>query len=149
MNLKSVVLKIYLSKAYDHIKWYFIELLLIHVGFDIHFISRIMSCLTSISFVVLIDGSISNFFQGRCGLRQGFPLSPIMFLYVVEILSLILNDANRRRYFQGVLLPQIPSITHFLFVNDIIILWNGSTRYFRKLSNILALFMSVVVLSLR
>ena len=74
-KIKGVVLKIDLSKAYDRVNWLYIHLLMTHLGFHIDFIRWIMSCLTSTSFAVLINGATSHFFHFERGLRQGCPLS--------------------------------------------------------------------------
>jgi hypothetical protein len=67
-NLKGVVQKIDLSKAYDHVNWLYIMLLLTHLGFEINFIRWVMRCITTTSFVVLINGSASLFFKVERGL---------------------------------------------------------------------------------
>ena len=53
-NLKGAILKIDLSKAYDKVSWLYIHMLLIHLGFRIAFVRWIMSCITTVSFSVLI-----------------------------------------------------------------------------------------------
>jgi hypothetical protein len=62
---KGVVIKIDLSKAYDQVSWLYIWLLLTHLGFSVEFIRWIMSCLSSVSFVVLINGAASPFFHTK------------------------------------------------------------------------------------
>jgi hypothetical protein len=57
---KGVVLNIDLSKAYDRVSWLYIRLLLTHLGFEVPFINWVMSCITSTSFAVLINGSSSH-----------------------------------------------------------------------------------------
>ena len=85
--LKSVVLKIDLSKAYDRVNWIFLRVIMTKMGFYVSFITWVMSSISSVSFVVLINGVASNFFRSGRGLRQGFPLAPLLFLIVVEGLS--------------------------------------------------------------
>jgi hypothetical protein len=67
-NIKGAVLKIDLSKSYDRVNWLYIRLLLTHLGFEVDFIRWVMSCITSTSFVVLINGSASPFFKDERGL---------------------------------------------------------------------------------
>jgi len=81
-KLKCVVIKIDLSKDFDRVNWLYIRMLLIHLGFGVAFMKWIMACLTSISFSILINGAASSLFTTERGVRQGFPLSPILFLLV-------------------------------------------------------------------
>eukprot|EP00253_Pinus_taeda_P010718 PITA_10718 len=83
-HLKSIILKIDLSKAFDRVSWLYIKMLLIHLGLPHHFITWIMACITTPTFSVLINGSASHFFHCERGLRQGCPLSPLLFLIVME-----------------------------------------------------------------
>jgi len=73
-NMKGEVLKIDLSKAYNQVNWLYIRLLLTHLGFGIDFIQWVMCCITSASFVVMINGYASPIFKVERGLRQGCPL---------------------------------------------------------------------------
>ena len=86
-NIKGDILKIDLAKAYDKVSWMYIHLLLTHLGFSIDFIRWVMSCITTMSFSIPINGVASPFFHAERGLRQGFPMSPLLFLLVAEGLS--------------------------------------------------------------
>ena len=68
-NLKGAIMKIDLAKAYDKVSWMYICLLLTHLGFDITFIRWVTSCITTVSFSVLINGIASPFFHTKRGLR--------------------------------------------------------------------------------
>jgi hypothetical protein len=81
---KGAIVKIDLSKAYDRVSWLYLRLFLTHLGFEVPFINLLMSCITTTSFVFPINGATSPFFHVERGLRQGFPLSQILFLLVVE-----------------------------------------------------------------
>eukprot|EP00253_Pinus_taeda_P004657 PITA_04657 len=98
---KGVVLKIDLSKAYDRINWLYIRLLLTHLGFSYSFISWIMGCISNVSFAVLINGAASPFIKSQRGLRQGCPLSPLLFLLVAEGLSRLIHKARRSNKIKG------------------------------------------------
>jgi len=61
-NMKGDVIKIDLSKEYDRVSWLYLRILLTHLGFELPFINWIMSCISTISFAVLINGVASPFF---------------------------------------------------------------------------------------
>jgi hypothetical protein len=56
-NHPTIVMKIDLSKAYNK-SWY-IRLILFHIGRCLPIVNWIMRCLTTVSFVVLINGLTS------------------------------------------------------------------------------------------
>ena len=51
--LKSVVLKINLSKAYDQVNWIFLRVIMTKMGFSVSFIAWVMRSISFVSFVVV------------------------------------------------------------------------------------------------
>lgn len=139
-NLKGVVLKIDLSKAYDKVSWLYIRLLLTHLGFGIAFIRWIMYCITIVSFSVLIKGAVSPFFHVERGLRKGSPLSSLLFMLVAEGLSRAIKVVKAQGQFKGVQIAQNLFITHLLFVDDVMIFCSGTRGDTRALQEILEIF---------
>jgi len=139
-KIKGAALKIDLSKAYDKVSWLFLRLILTHLGFHINVIRWIMSCITTVSFSVLINGSASPFFHSERGIRQGCPLSPLLFLLVAEGLSRAIAEAKRNGSFNGIRISQSLCITHLLFVDDVLIFCSGSRKDAETLKEILNLF---------
>jgi hypothetical protein len=137
---KGEILKIDLSKAYDRVSWAYIRLLLTHLGFEVPFIKWVMACISSVSFAVLINGAASPFFISERGLRQGFPLSPLLFLLVAEGLSKAIDTTTRAGNFQGIQVAPGMRITHLLFVDDVLIFCNGRVGDAEILADILNLF---------
>ena len=77
-----------------------------------------MGCIQSASFAVLINGSPSNFFRASRGIRQGCPLSPFLFLLVVDALSRIIEQEKREGSFKGIKVTHSEELSHILFVDD-------------------------------
>lgn len=80
----------------------------------------------NISFAVPINGAATSFFQSQRGVRQGFPLSPLLFLLAVEGLSQMILEARRRGDIKGIEVAVNLHISHLFFVNDIILFSDGS-----------------------
>jgi hypothetical protein len=92
-KMKALVLKLDLRKAYDCVDWEFLRLILLKVGLGIQMTKWIMSCVTSSSFVVLINGEATYFFRSGRGVRKGCPLSPLLFILVMEGLNRLLKHS--------------------------------------------------------
>ena len=84
-----------------------------------------MSCITSSSFAVLVSGEPTNFFRSGKGLRQGCPLSPLLFILLLEGLSLLLKDSKTAGKIIGIKVSRMVRIFHILFVDDILIMTNA------------------------
>ena len=54
-----------------------------------------MECFTSLTSTILINGSASKFFNPSRGLRQGYPLFPLLFLIIEKGLSMVISEAKR------------------------------------------------------
>ena len=81
---KAMFIKLDMAKAYDRVSWEFLHKILLAFGFDEEWESWVLSCVTSSSFSVLINGEPSDLFGASRGLWQGDPLSPYLFIIMVE-----------------------------------------------------------------
>ncbi|GJS46284.1 putative RNA-directed DNA polymerase, eukaryota, reverse transcriptase zinc-binding domain protein [Tanacetum coccineum] len=92
-NQKLRMFKVNFEKAYDTVSWKFLDHMLSVLGFGTNWRSWIQSCLHSSKSSILVNGSPTSEFLIKRGLRQGDPLSPFLFIIVMEGLHIALQNA--------------------------------------------------------
>ena len=97
----GVVCKLDIEKAYDHVNWKFLLYVIKRMGFGDRWRSWIHQCISSASFAVLVNGSPTDFFPASRGLRQGDPLSPLLFLLVMEVVTRMIGAASNAGLISG------------------------------------------------
>ena len=128
----TCAVKLDMMKAYDRVEWHFLELILLKLGFRVNLVRLIMKCVTSVRFVVWVNGELLPYFSPSRGLRQGCPISPYLFLLCAEGFSSLLKnygnyvDRGIRVNFRA------PWVNHLLFADDSLIFikanMEGATR---------------------
>lgn len=86
-NEYKVALKIDVSKAFDTISWDFFIKVLKQFGFHTTFTNWISSILHSAKISISINGAQHGYFNCKRAVRQGDPLSPLLFCITEEVLS--------------------------------------------------------------
>lgn len=92
----AILLKLDISKAFDSASWEFLLQLLEHRGFGRRWREWLSSLLLTCSTRVLINGEISDRIDHKCGLRQGDPLSPLLFVPIMDCLARIMDKASSK-----------------------------------------------------
>lgn len=99
--------------------WSFLEALMLKLGFATTCVTWIKSCITSVSYQVLINGEAKGNIIPSWGLRQGDPLSPFLFIILTEALIAQLKGAGDAGKITGLKIASAcPSISHLLFADD-------------------------------
>ena len=140
----GVVCKLDIEKAYDHVNWDTLFYLLEMMGFGDRWRSWLKTCATTVRFSVLVNGSPVGFFGSSKGLQQGDPLSPLLFLLIMEVLSLILKKTEKGGFIQGFhagpcIFTSI-RISHLLFADDTILFCDASKEQILSIRLVLTCF---------
>ncbi|XP_026383991.1 uncharacterized protein LOC113279510 [Papaver somniferum] len=136
-------LKLDMSKAYDRVYWSFLSFMLHQMGIHDHAHMLIMNCVSTLNFSILFNGSpYGNFASGR-GLRQGWPLSPSLFIIFSQGLSLLMAKFENTSLYSGYKINNYaPSISHLIFANDFFFFGRNSESNVNQLKCILDLYSS-------
>ncbi|CAN0859954.1 Uncharacterized mitochondrial protein AtMg01250 [Linum grandiflorum] len=89
------------------------------LGFHRSFISWIQACITTVSYSVNLNGRPVGFFKPARGLRQGDPLSPLLFAIVSEGLPALFKHQLKLGTLKGIKIARTaPAVSHLLFADD-------------------------------
>lgn len=141
LNRKStrgnVVFKVDTAKAYDKLEWWFLLSAMKAFGFSPVAWDLIYRLLCNIWYSLCINGETVGSFRSSRGVRQGDPLSPMLFVLAQHILSfnlkqkicdwLISSYKVGRDEFQ---------VSHLFYADDILLFTDVSNR---SLSNLMSL----------
>ncbi|XP_057808818.1 uncharacterized protein LOC131023288 [Salvia miltiorrhiza] len=137
----NMACKIDISKAFDTMSWSFIIQVLRVNGYHEKFITWISIIFQSARISIFYNGKLSGYFACSRGVRQGDPLSPIIFGIAEDVLShLFINCVNSRHlvpmdFSRGAHFP-----THLFYADDILIFCKASCKNARKIKEILDLY---------
>ena len=103
------------EKAYDRINHTYMLRVLEHMGFPPKFCNTVKSLYTNAETIVMINGEMSEPFFVTRGVRQGDPLSCLLFNLAIEPLACLLRNSDLK----GVKIPRKnPSLIASLFADD-------------------------------
>jgi hypothetical protein len=105
-KLDGVLLKSDFEKAYDKVKWSFLQQTLRMKGFDSKWCKWIQEFVSRESVGVKVNDDIAHYFQTHKGLRQGDPLPPILFNLVADMLASLITIAKEDGHVYG-LIPHL------------------------------------------
>ncbi|KAK9749023.1 hypothetical protein RND81_02G097200 [Saponaria officinalis] len=123
-----VLLKLDLQKACDSIEWSFVLDMLDALGFPERFVRLIEQCITTPSYSIALNGEVFGFFRGKRGLRQGDPLSPLLFTVCLEYLSRILMTLQKHEKFRFHLMCKALGLSHLCFADDLLLFCKGGAN---------------------
>eukprot|EP00253_Pinus_taeda_P024446 PITA_24446 len=137
----GMLMQLDLSKAFDKVNWNYLEAVLTAFGFDKKWNKWILALIKSSSFSILVNGSPSETFTLSRGIRQGDPLSPFLFVILMEGLSRLIHKAKADGNIRGLHpLHSSPATTHQQFVDDTLLHGTPTVKEALAFKSILTLF---------
>lgn len=143
----GLLCKLDIEKAYDHVSWDFVLYLMERMGFGQKWRNWIQFCISTVRFSVLVNGEPAGFFASSRGLRQGDPLSPFLFIMIMEALSRLIDKAVLGGFIRGFSMSRDREVemmvSHLLFADDSIVFCEAETSQLGYLRLVLMFFQAV------
>eukprot|EP00253_Pinus_taeda_P027221 PITA_27221 len=120
---KGMAIKLDLANAFDRLNHSFLLNVMNKFGFGEKFIKWIRACISEPWIAPLVNGRATDFFKASRGLRQGCPLSPLLFVIQASVLSFLLNKSMQDHEINGLCITRgAKNINHELFADDTLLL---------------------------
>ena len=125
----SLVCKLDIEKDYDHVNWRFLLLVLEKMSFGPKWRNWILFRISTVRMKVLVNGTPTEFFSTFRGLRQGDPLSPYLFVLMMEAFSNLISRVEEKGFIRGFKVMgrrgEGVSVSHLLFADDTFLFLRG------------------------
>jgi len=134
-----ILLKLDISKAFDSVSWPFLLEVMQHLGFGPIWRDLVSGLLASSSTQVLLNGIPGNSIVHQRGLRQGDPLSPMLFILVMDVLGHMVSKAAN----EGLLQPLSRRVLQHrisLYADDVVLFLRPEAGDISLVMEILNLF---------
>lgn len=141
---QGMLIKLDMCNAFDRVNHSFLYRVLSSFRFNQDFINLIKACLEKIWIAPMINGRPADFFLATRGLRQGCPLSPFLYILMVDSLSRKLTSEKQNGSIPGIrIVKGIAPVNHALFADDSLLLGGASPRIANSFRTILKKFCSI------
>nr|GEX22680.1 RNA-directed DNA polymerase, eukaryota, reverse transcriptase zinc-binding domain protein [Tanacetum cinerariifolium] len=125
---KAMIFKVDFEKAFDSVRWDFLDDILNKFRFGAKWRGWIQGCHNSFMGSILVNGNPTLKFKFHKGLKQGDPLSPFLFILVMESLHLSFNNILNARLFKGICIDDSLSLSRLFYADDAIFIGISRSR---------------------
>ena len=117
------------------------------MGFGSEWIRWMQACTYTVRFSVIVNGSPIGFFDSSRDLRQGDPLSPLLFLLIMEVLNRMLKKAVGGGLLKGFQVGRSEDsavcVSHLLYADDTILFCDADPEQLLYIRMVLTCFEAV------
>ncbi|XP_047250011.1 uncharacterized mitochondrial protein AtMg01250-like [Capsicum annuum] len=106
-----------------------------------------MVCVSTTTFTVKVNGVGYGFFLEKRGLRQGDPISPLLFILVMEYFSRVLRRMSKLPDFRFHPMCKGHQLTHLTFADDLMIFYKGNETSVQRIMGAIKHFSEITGLS--
>ncbi|CAN0875633.1 Transposon TX1 uncharacterized 149 kDa protein [Linum grandiflorum] len=137
----EVAVKIDISKAYDRVDWRYLEEILHKLVFDNKWVKLMMMCVKFVEYRVAVNMELVGPLVPGRGLRQGYPLSPFLFVLCMEGLTTIMRKEKAEDRIHGVrVCRRAPEVSHLLFADDSFFFCRAGILEVRRLKELFQIY---------
>lgn len=115
-NIRLLVVNIDFEKTFDRVSHQYLFQVLQKMGFPGRFLKWVGLLYKEVNSRILVNGHLTKAINVRSGIRQGCPLSPLLFVASIEPLAQILR---RDKWIKGLDLPDGLTATCTLYIDDV------------------------------
>lgn len=138
---EHVLMKLDVTKAFDRMDWSFLLAALNKMGFGGLLTAFLRSSFATASSTVLLNGIPSRRISLARSVRQGCPLSPLLFITAFDVLGAMLQRAHDEGSIQGVAFPRVNQrALHNFFADDVYLVIRAMLTYILTVQRLLELF---------
>ena len=119
--------------------------MLIRANLSVDLIDIIMSCVSSVSASIMVNGEAIDPIYPLRGIRQGDPLFPYLFILCMDFLRQLIEEKCSMKEWQPIKASQGgPTLSHLLFANDMVLFAKMDYANYVAIRKVLNVFCGVL-----